>query len=164
MPALGATIEDLQGLAGQLQTTTGDIGQVRDTTHSQIGGVIDRVRAAGQEAVRTAQSQMDALRTTVDTAQVRADGADWTGANATTFRDGYHDFSAAIGRANQAVTDYFDQLNAALDRLSTDTETSLRDLAASLTDAQASTTSMQQAVQQQADNLDQVMNTGISFG
>lgn len=164
MPTLGATLEDLEALSTQLATTTGDIGEVRDGTRAAITAVVERLRAAGQEAVQTARSQMEALRASVDTAQSRADGADWTGHNAEVFRSAYHDFSGAIARGQQATTDYFDEFNSLLDRLGADTETYVGELATSLSNAQTSTESMGRAVDGQRQNLDQVMNTGFTVG
>jgi Zn-dependent alcohol dehydrogenase len=164
MPTLGATLEDLEALSTQLVTTTGDIGDVRDETRTAITEVVERLRQAGQAAVQTARQQMAALRTTVDSAQTRADGADWTGHNAEVFRSAYHDFSGAIGQAEQSTTDYFDEFNALLDRLGADTETYVGELGSSLTNAQTSTESMGHAVGAQRENLDQVMNTGFSVG
>lgn len=164
MPTLGATLEDLEALSTQLATTTGDIGEVREHTRAAITSVVDQLRASGQQAVQTARTQMESLRATVEAARSRADGADWTGHNAEVFRSSYHDFSTAIGRAQQATTEYFDEFNALLDRLGGDTEAYVGELASSLTNAQASTESMGNAVDGQRQNLDQVMNTGFSVG
>jgi biotin operon repressor len=164
MPTLGATLEDLESLSTQLTTTTGDIGDVRDQTRTAITEVIDRLRQAGLEAVNTARQQMQALRTTVETAQSRADGADWTGHNAEVFRSAYQEFNSAIGQAETATTGYFDEFNSLLDRLGVDTEDYVGQLGTSLTNAQSSTESMSHAVDAQRQNLDQVMNTGFSVG
>lgn len=164
MPMLGATLEDLEALATQLATTTGDIGEVRDHTRTAITAVVDQLRASGQQAVHTARTQMESLRASVEAARARADSADWTGHNADVFRSSYQDFSAAIGRGDQATTAYFDEFNALLDRLGGDTESYVGELATALTNAQASTESMGRAVDGQRENLDQVMNTGFTAG
>lgn len=164
MPALGATLEDLHALAGQLRTTTGDIATVSGDTSSQINAVLEQLRTSGTTAVNTARNQMEALRATVNAAQTQADGADWTGHNAEVFRSAYQDFNASMTKAEQATTAYFDELNSLIERLSADTESYLTEFTGSMTNAQSSTESMSAAVDAQSANLDQVMNTGMSVG
>ena len=164
MPMLGASLEDLERLAHQLQTTTAEIGTVSGDTRRSVDDVVERLRQAGTTAVTTTRQQMEALRSTVGQAQSTADGADWVGRNADVFRSGYHDFTQAIVQAEEATTAYFDDLHTVLDKLGSDTEAYLTQLAGALERAQESTGSMAVAVAAQHDELDQVMNTGMRGG
>ena len=164
MPALGATLEDLQALATQLRTTSGDIGEVSTSTQTQIKAIVEQLRSSGSQAVTTARNQMQALRTSVSAAQSRADGADWTGHNAEVFRHAYQDFNQSMTKAEEATTSYFEEFNTLLDKLGGDTEHYLGEFTTSMGHAQTSTDSMATAVDAQHQNLDQVMNTGMSVG
>jgi uncharacterized protein YukE len=164
MPALGATLEDLQALASQLRATTGDIGEVSTSTQTQIKAIVEQLRSSGSQAVTTARNQMQALRTSVNAAQSRADGADWTGHNAEVFRHAYQDFNQSMTKAEEATTSYFEEFNTLLDKLGGDTEHYLGEFTTSMGNAQTSTDSMATAVDAQHQNLDQVMNTGMSVG
>ncbi len=164
MPALGATLDDLQALADQLRATSSDIGEVSTTTQTQIKAIVEQLRTSGTQAVTTARNQMEALRASVTAAQSRADGADWTGHNAEVFRHAYQDFNQSMTKAEQATNGYFEEFNTLLDKLGGDTETYVGEFTTSMSSAQTSTDSMATAVDAQHQNLDQVMNTGMSVG
>jgi ABC-type transporter Mla subunit MlaD len=164
MSILGASLEDLEQLSSQLHTTGSSIERVAGDTSAAVNGVVAQLRDAGSRAVASAGEHMEALRAAVDQAQARADGASWIGRNAEVFRDAHRDFGAAMARADEATRAYFDELRRVLEQLGADTEQYLGELTASLRNAHASTESMARAVDAQRDNLDQVMNTGMSAG
>lgn len=164
MSVLGAQLDDLTGLAGQLTTTEGEIGGVATDSTSTTTNVVGDVTNAANAALTRITSLMDELRRTVDTAARNADAAAWTGANRDRFISGYADFNAAVAQAEAVTRDTFANFDAAIASMAGELEQYQASLTGALSDAQASTNSMARAVEAQRDNLDSVMNSGLSFG
>ena len=164
MTILGATTEDLVGLAARLGTTTADIGAVERDTQGIATTVVDEMHVSFSTAVTGITNATNVLRGSVDGARAQLDRTTWTGTNRAVFDGAYADFTAAMAGLEAAITDAYGQFDAQMKQVAGLIEEFQAQVSASMQDAQASTTSMQQAVEAQRENLEMVMNTGLSVG
>lgn len=165
MPAmLGAQLDDLIALAGELARTTSAIGDSQQSATSTTDRVVESVRTSSADAERQIANHMAALRDAVTRASTSAEGALWTGTNAETFRQAYREFDASLRQAEEATKATFADFGRAIAQMSDSLSQYSTTLASALASAQSSTQSMETAVRAQRDNLDQVMNSGLTVG
>jgi uncharacterized phage infection (PIP) family protein YhgE len=161
-PMLGAQLDDLSALAGQLDRTGGAIADCQSRSTSDTNQVVESVRAAATTALQRITTQMDALRESVRAANTSATSAQWTGGNAERFRSAYQQFDASMQQAEATTKETFADFNRSIDQMAASLSDYAQQLASSLLNAQSSTQSMSGAIQGQRANLDMVMNTGLS--
>ena len=159
---LGAQLDDLSALAGQLDRTGGAIADCQSRSTSDTNQVVESVRAAATTALQRITTQMDALRESVRAANTSATSAQWTGGNAERFRSAYQQFDASMQQAEATTKETFADFNRSIDQMAASLSDYAQQLASSLLNAQSSTQSMSGAIQGQRANLDLVMNTGLS--
>lgn len=159
---LGAQLDDLSALAGQLDRTGGAIADCQSRSTSDTNQVVESVRAAATTALQRITTQMDALRESVRAANTSATSAQWTGGNAERFRSAYQQFDASMQQAEATTKETFADFNRSIDQMAASLSDYAQQLASSLLNAQSSTQSMSGAIQGQRANLDMVMNTGLS--
>jgi hypothetical protein len=164
MSMLGAELGQLESLKTQIDRTTVDIGDCSVETNRITNDLVTAARQAATTAFGQINSALGALIQSVNTSQSQAASTNWTGVNYTTFTGAVGQFQGAMGQAQTATADTFESFNTAVDTLASDLEEYVRTFQAKLTEAGNSTTSMAAAVQGQHDNLDHVMNQGISVG
>jgi uncharacterized protein YukE len=164
MSMLGAQLEDLSGLSTQLTSTSSEITAVDAAATSSTTQVVDGVRQASNAAKLAIDAHMQTLRETIMNANSRLTATQWTGQNQMTFTSAYEQFNSAMVTAENAAKDTFASFERSITTMSTELEEFVTRFNASMADASASTTSMASAVDAQRDNLDQVMNTGMSVG
>ena len=159
---LGAQLDDLDALAGQLDRTGGALAECQSHSTTDTNQVVDSVRTAATTALQRITTQMDLLRESVRTAGASSTSAQWTGANAERFRAAYHDFDASMQQAEATTRETFADFSRAIDQMAASLCDFSRQLASALANAQNSTQSMSSAVHAQRANLESVMNTGLS--
>ena len=164
MSMIGATLEDLDGLAQQLGTTTGDISTVSSGSVNTTSQVVDQVRSAAQAALQQITAHMDQLRQTVSSSRSRADGANWTGVNRGVFVDAYARFDTAMGQAESTTKETFADFDQLITKMSDELREYVDRFRTAMGDAGESTTSMRDAVTKQRQHLDEVMNSGLTVG
>lgn len=165
MPSmLGAQLEDLTSLAGQLNRTGGAITECQTSSTGTTNDVVTTVRQAADAALSAITAQMESLRSAVAAANAASGSAEWTGANAERFRTAYGDFDASMVKAETSTKDTFQQFQKAISDMAQSLDGYSQELAKALTSARSSTDSMARAVEAQRTNLDTVMNTGLSVG
>ncbi len=163
MVLLGAQLDDLDQLAATLRSTEGEIGSVHAESASASARVVADVRTATLAARSAIDQLMERLRASVTASAARADGAVWSGHNRDRFIDGYHEFDAAMVRAEGSTTSAFADFGTAIEQMATGLETYAGTLASSLDQAMQATAAMATAVDQQRAGLDQVMNQGLNL-
>jgi hypothetical protein len=161
---LGAQLDDLQALAGQLDRTGGAIADCQSRSTSDTNQVVESVRTAAATALQRITTQMDVLRESVRAASTSSTSAQWTGGNAERFRAAYEQFDTSMQQAEVTTKETFADFNRAIDQMAASLSDYAQQLATSLTNAQSSTQSMSGAVHAQHANLDMVMNSGLSVG
>lgn len=159
---LGAQLDDLDALAGQLDRTGGALAECQTRSTTDTNQVVESVRAAANTALQRITAQMDALRESVRGAGSSSRAAQWTGANAERFRAAYHDFDVSMQQAEATTKDTFAEFQRAIDHMATSLSDFAQQLANALANAQHSTQTMSGAVHAQRANLESVMNTGLS--
>lgn len=164
MSILGATTEELVSLAAQLKSTTADIGAVNGDTQGIAATVVDEMEASFSTAITGITNAMNALRGSVDAARGQLEGTTWTGNNRAVFEGAYADFNGAMTGLEAAINDAYAQFDGQMKQVAGLIQDFQTQVAASMQDAQASTTSMHHAVEAQRENLEMVMNTGLSVG
>lgn len=164
MSILGAQTGELIDLAAQLGTTTGDIGAVHADTRSVAGAVTQEMEVSFTKALTGITTAMDTLRGAVESAKTRLDGTTWTGSNRETFAGAYQNFGGAMTNLEVAVNDAYMQFDGQMKQVGGLIEEFQVQVGTSLEQAQDSTTSMRQAVDAQRENLESVMNTGLTIG
>lgn len=162
MSMIGATLEDLDGLSTRLQTTSGDVGEVKEQAVGLTARVISEVTASAQQVLAEIGSQMDVMSQSVSAAQSQAESTNWTGANAENFRSGAVEFQTAVNNAGLATNDAFESFKATAHTMSEALDAYVNQLSVALAGAQVSATQMSTSVTNQRNNLESVMNTGIS--
>ncbi len=163
MTMLGAQLDDLFRLSQRLTSTAGDVGESRNGAIRTTAQVVSGVQDAAQAALDQIMAHMDQLGQGVAASVTEAGTVTWTGTNADRFRDASQQFQASMLVAQRTTTDTFAQFRQTIGLLSETLDAYATQLGAALTDAESSTHQMSQAVHQQAVNLDQVMNTGVSL-
>jgi phage-related protein len=159
---LGAQLDDLDALAGQLDRTGGALAECQSRSTADTNQVVESVRTAATTALQRITTQMDLLRESVRTAGSSSSAAQWTGANAERFRSAYHDFDASMQQAEATTKETFADFQRAIDQMAASLSDYVQQLANALTNAQHSTQTMSSAVHAQRANLESVMNTGLS--
>ncbi len=163
MTMLGAQLDDLFRLSQRLTATAADVGGSRDGAIRTTTQVVSGVQDAAQAALDQIMTHMDQLGQSVAGSVTEAGSVMWTGSNADRFREASQQFQTSMLLAQRTTTDTFAQFRQTIGLLSETLDAYATQLGAALTDAEASTRQMSQAVHQQAANLDQVMNTGVSL-
>ena len=161
---LGAETGQLETLAAQLTRTGAEIDQVRSETQTTADTVVAEMEASFHRALRGIEQSMLHLRTSVDAAHMQLAETIWTGVNAETFHSGYGDFNSAMANLEVAVGDAYVQFDAQMRSMGETITAFQGQVTTSMQQAHASTDSMQLAVRQQQTNLENAMNTGLSFG
>ncbi len=161
---LGAETGQLETLAAQLTRTGAEIDQVRSETQNTADTVVAEMESSFHRALRGIEQSMLHLRTSVDAAHMQLVDTIWTGVNAETFHSGYGDFNSAMANLEVAVGDAYVQFDAQMRSMGETITAFQGQVTTSMQQAQASTDSMQLAVRQQQTNLENAMNTGLSFG
>lgn len=163
MAMLGATLEDLVQLATKLGTTAEDVGVAREAALLLTTEVVEGVTTSATRAHQQITTEMDTLKLSVTDAVARADAADWTGNNAQRFRESAAGFGEAMGAAEQTTAETFELFRASVVGMAESLDTFVQSLSGSLTEAQTAAGEMSRAVDDQYNNLDQVMNNGLSY-
>jgi len=164
MSVLGAQTGELVELAAQLGTTTGDIGAVHADTRTVADTVTQEMEGSFTKAITGITTAMDALRGSVESAKGRLDGTTWTGSNRETFTGAYENFGGAMNNLEGAVNDAYSQFDGQMKQVAGLIAEFQVQVGTSMEQAQDSTTSMQEAVNAQRENLESVMNTGLTVG
>jgi ABC-type transporter Mla subunit MlaD len=164
MSMLGAQLEDLVGLSQQLNTTTAEVGTVQANSLSTTSQVVSSVTSSAQDGLRMITQHMEALRSTVEAARGRLASTMWTGQNQVVFEGAYGEFTTAMTAAETSMNDVYASFQTQITNMTSELNDFVTRFSNSMTQAQASTQSMSTAVAAQRDNLDQVMNTGMSVG
>jgi uncharacterized protein YukE len=161
---LGAELDDLVALSSELARTTSALGQTQSGSAASTNDVVQSVKSAAAAAEGQITTQMDSLRGAVGRANASASTAVWTGRNAERFRAAYQDFDASMQKAETATRETFNDFRRAIDEMARTLADYTQTFSTALSNAQSSTQSMQAAVDAQRQNLDQVMNTGLTVG
>jgi len=161
---LGADLGSLTDLSAQLQSTTSGIGEVQASSDGVAQRVVDEMRAAFAGALSGISSDMAALESTVGQARSQTAQTQWTGSNRHEFERATGEFGAAMQSISAATDAAYVDFNAAMEQIAATINEYQAMLRTSLGQAQDSTTSMNQAVVNQREVLDQVMNTGLTVG
>lgn len=164
MSVLGAETEQLSVLASRLGSTTVEIAEVQSECTSIQQDVCAEMEGSFRKAITSITIAMDRLHSTVDQARGQLDGTTWTGQNRLIFDSAYGDFGQAMRSLSSAVGDAYSEFDAQMRQVSSVMENFQAEVASSMGHAQESTTSMQHAVTAQRENLESVMNTGLSVG
>ena len=160
---LGAQTDQLATLATRLTTTGTEIDEVQSQTQSTADTVVAEMEGAFQAALGGIEQAMGNLRTTVDAAHGQLGDTTWTGANADRFHEGYGNFNDAMRSFEGAVRTAYEQFDGQMRMVGETINDFQAQVTSSMVQAHASTDSMQVAVSQQQANLEQAMNTGLSF-
>ena len=164
MTMLGAQLDDLSTLSTKLQTTSGDVGSIKEQAVSLTSTVVGNVIEAAKQALGDITTQMDLLSQSVASSSTQAAATQWTGANADRFRQGATDFQSSMTQAGATTGEAFEAFLQSASTMTDSLEHYVTQLASALTTAQESAAQMSGAVESQRANLDQVMNIGISIG
>ncbi len=164
MTMLGAQLDDLATLSTRLQTTSTDVGAVKDQSVTLTSTVVGNVTEAARHALSEISTQMDLMSQSVAASTSQADATQWTGANADRFRQGAAEFQSSMATASTTTSEAFQAFLQAASTMSESLENYVTQLSGSLMTAQESASQMSSAVESQRANLDQVMNIGISAG
>ncbi len=164
MTMLGAQLEDLATLSTRLQTTSSDVGAVKDQAVTLTSTVVGNVTESARHALSEIGTQMSLMSQSVAASTAQADATQWTGANADRFRQGATEFQTSMSTASTTTEEAFQAFLQTASAMTESLENYVTQLSASLLTAQESATQMSTAVESQRSNLDQVMNIGISFG
>ncbi len=163
MALLGAQLDDLDNLATRLTGTAADVETARTGAVTLTSDVVGDVTAAADRAHTRIGVEMGNLERSVADAVTTADATQWTGSNAEEFRGAAAEFRAAIVRSETATNEAFESFRASVESMSAALDEYVRSLSGSLTDAGAAAEAMSRAVSDQRTNLDNVMNTGLSY-
>lgn len=159
---LGADLGSLSDLSAQLQSTTAGIGDVQTSSDGVAQRVVDEMRSAFAAALSGISNDMAALQATVGQASRQTAQTQWTGANRHEFERATGEFSAAMQAISVATDAAYVDFNGAMEQIASTINDYQSMLRTSLSQAQDSTASMNQAVVNQREVLDQVMNTGLT--
>lgn len=135
-------------------------GQVVSTTQEAVGTLQDQLAAAQTRVVSSVQAVSQESRS----AMSALSGTTWTGANRAQVEEVGTELDARVNETTVRIQELFETFRAELSRLGaelSDVATQFNLVAAS---AGESAASMSQAMQSQAVQLDEVMNTGITRG
>lgn len=160
---LGAEVGGLGALASRLGTTTNEIGICQadcQTIQVTVCGAMEDAFASAINSLNTTRGNLDG---TVQAAAGQLADTRWTGANRGNFDGAYQGFTGAMTSLNQAIDSAYGQFQTNMQQMKAMMETFQQDVSRSMGQAQESTTSMQNAVSAQQQNLEAVMNTGLSY-
>lgn len=142
-------------LAGNLATCG---GQVVSTTTSTVGGLQDQLSTAQATLVSSVQAVSDESRSVIS----GFGGIAWTGANRAQVEEVGAELDARVTETTVRIQELFETFRVELDRLGgelTEVATQFNMVAASAGDSAAS---LADAMDAQAVQLDEVMNTGVT--
>ncbi len=162
MSMLGATLEDLTALSTKLEITATDVGATRDAAVLLTSEVVEGVTESATRAQQQIATEMETLELSVSESAAQADATNWTGQNADRFREAAHGFQEAMLQAERTTTETFEVFRAAVVGMTETLDEFVRSLSISLSDAETAAHDMARAVTDQHENLDQVMNVGLS--
>jgi hypothetical protein len=135
-------------------------GQVVATTQDAVGTLQDQLAAAQTAVVSSVQTVSQESRS----AMSALSGTTWTGANRAQVEEVGTELDARVSETTVRIQELFETFRAELTRLGvelSDVATQFNAVAAS---AGESAASLSQAMNSQAVQLDEVMNTGITRG
>lgn len=164
MSVLGAQTGELVELASQLGSTTGDIEAVNADTRTVSTTVTSEMQDSFGRALTGITNAMKMLTDSVTAANGRLDGTTWTGSNRETFNGAYVNFGSAMGSLDSAVNQAYAEFDGQMKQISGFIDEFQVEVDAAMQQAKESTTSMQTAVNAQRENLESVMNTGLTVG
>ncbi len=160
---LGASLDDLASLSRRLDLTAGDVGAAATATRTLTQRALETIRAATLDARGRLGAELAGLLDAVTAAGATAEQTAWTGANASTFRTGYAEFTAAIRQAEAALAATFDGFEAGIAQMAAALEEHATAFAVAMGDADGAARTMARAVDTQRAALDSVMNQGMAW-
>jgi len=163
MTMLGAQLDDLQALSGQLTTMGDDVAASRDDALATTTNVIAEVSQATATALQQISAHMERLEASVRAAVARADATQWTGANADRFRQGASDFQSSLITGQTATQEAFTSFQQSTSLMSDTLSEFVAGFSTALTQASSSANDMSSAVEAQRANLDSVTNLGLTI-
>ena len=162
MTMFGARLEDLSALADQLRATTIDIEDGSDDAVRITSDVIQAVSDAADAARDQITQAVQAISSAVTAAARQAEGTEWVGANRDRFVEAAANFDGAIGDAQVATVEMFGDFRVKIGELSAQLDSYVTDFGRAMGEAREHSTSMATAVDAQRNNLEAVMNEGLS--
>lgn len=163
-PFIGASLDDLNrtstDMSGFANTARDSGTTVVATTRRAVGNI----EAETNTAEVTIIEALESMKTGMTTANSTLQGAQYVGRNADVARDAGSDMDRRVAQATAEVTDAFNQFRTRITALNGELEaiaTGFDGYAASAAD---SGDSFSVAMNNQATNLDNVMNSGLSVG
>lgn len=163
-PMLGANLDSMADLVGQLDTTTGTIGDVSAEAGSIKEAVVGEMTATFQTAVGRVEQTMEQLRSTVSAMAAKAHDTTWTGANYSNFIDAASQFEGSCNQIAAEVDSAYSEFSAHAAEIGQNLDAFQAVLASNLDSAAASTESMAAAAAAQSEALDATMNQGLHVG
>ena len=164
MTMLGAQLDDLERLTGQLHSTAGDIGEVRVDAITTSHAVVSQVKESAQRALTEIDAAMERLRSSVLASTDGSQQANWSGANRDRFVEAANRFDTSMSAAESATHDTYTEFQATIHQMADQLDSYTTSLGSSLEEAARAAESMANAVDQQRANLDQAMNQGLGVG
>jgi len=160
---LGADLDSMAALGSQLDTTTGEIGDVSGDAQRIATTVVDEMRQTFDTAVTQINTAMEQLNASVQRMVTQTDTTDWTGVNRDTFVDASAQFDQSTRQVAEETDAAYKDFDSHSKALGESLEQFQSTLTTNLTNASDSTQSMSTAVAAQAQALDTTMNTGLSL-
>jgi len=164
MGMLGAELGQMRQLSAQMNRTTNRIATAQTSTNKTTNQVVTGVQNDAQTAMSRIDSALADLTSSVSEAVSTAQGTSWVGANNQRFMSAANDFQQHMNNADQATRDAFQKFQKSINQMAQAIEEYQASFSTALTNAQTSTESMRQAVDSQTNELDRVMNTGLTAG
>jgi di/tripeptidase len=159
---LGGDVAQIQAHAAAYRTFSTDLvacgDNVVSTTVNAVSGLQDQVTSAQAAVV----SALDAVSQESRTVMAGFEGVMWTGANRGQVEQVCNELNARVSDTTLRVQDLFDTFRADLTRIGGELTDVADQFKTVSTAAGESAASLGQAMDAQAAELDQVMNTGIT--
>lgn len=161
---LGANLESMADLVGQLDTTTGTIGDVSGEAANVKELVISEMTTTFETAVRRIEDTMEQLQTSVNAMVAKATDTEWTGVNYANFIDASTQFEGSCNQIASEVASAYAEFAGHANEIGQNLDAFQAVVATNLDSAAASTESMAAAAAAQAEALDTTMNQGLQVG
>lgn len=159
---LGAQTNELAELAGHLTQSATEIGGVRGETEANAQTTVEEMNSTLVRALTAVNAATDSLRTSVSQSHGRLNSTTWTGGNRDNFNQAYANFDASMHQLETVIQETYSNFQAQAAQISSMIQEFQTRVSAELVNAESATTSMSAAVNSQRENLEQVMNVGIS--